>query len=237
MKGIILAAGKGSRISNISDGLPKSFLKIGDKSILDYQIESLRKIDLKEIVIVTGYKSHLFEEKYGDCKDIMLIHNPYFSRCNVLGSVWFALDYLSEGFFFLHADTYFDHDILENLNQSNKDFSLSVELKDTVEEEMKVRIDNGRVVEINKEMDCSTAHGEFIGIAKIKKSIASEVIKKIDAFMKKETNLDAYFEVIIQDLINDGFEISPLNTNKKFSIEIDFPEDYDKAVEVLGNKS
>ena len=32
--------------------------------------------------------------------------------------------------------------------------------------------------------------------------------------MKKETNLDAYFEVIIQDLINDGFEISPLNLIK-----------------------
>ena len=39
MKGIILAAGKGSRISNISDGLPKSFLKIGDKSILGKNYE------------------------------------------------------------------------------------------------------------------------------------------------------------------------------------------------------
>ena len=236
MRGIILAAGKGTRISNISDGFPKSFLKIGNKTIIDHQLESLRNIDLKEIVIVTGYKSHYFEEKYGDCKDIRLIHNPYYSRCNVLGSVWFARDYLSEGFFFLHADTYFDHDILEKLNQSNKDFSLSVELKDTVAEEMKVRINNEKIVEINKEMDCSTAHGEFIGIAKIKKNIASEVIKKIDVFMKEEENLDAYFEVIIQDLINDGLEISPLDTNKQFSIEIDFPDDYAKAVKVLGNR-
>jgi L-glutamine-phosphate cytidylyltransferase len=236
MRGIILAAGKGSRISSISDGIPKSFLKIGSKTIIDHQLESLRNIGLKEIVIVTGYMSHYFEEKYGGCKDIRLIYNPFYSRCNVLGTVWFARDFLSDGFFFLHADTYFDHVIMQDLAQSKKDFSLSVELKDTVSEDMKVRIENGKIIQINKEMECSTADGEFVGIAKISKNIANEVINKIDTCIKNVENLDAYFEIVIQELINDGLEISPLDTKKQFSIEIDFPDDYAKAVEVLGNR-
>ena len=54
--GIILAAGSGSRISN-KFNQPKCLIKINQKTILDYQIESFLFAGIKEVIIVAGYKS------------------------------------------------------------------------------------------------------------------------------------------------------------------------------------
>ena len=58
--GIILAAGSGSRISSIIK-LPKCLIKVNHKSILDYQIESFLHAGVKEVIIVTGFKSKKFQ--------------------------------------------------------------------------------------------------------------------------------------------------------------------------------
>lgn len=233
MRGIILAAGKGSRIADMTEGLPKGFLKIGDVRIIDHQIQSLRSLGISEIVIVTGYKSICFEEAYGKCADITLVYNPFYAHCNVLGSVWFARKWLKDGFFFLHGDTYFDPTILKDLAQSKEEIVLAVEKKRTVEEEMKVRIEDGKIVEINKTMACLSAQGEFIGIAKFNKRSVPIIIDRINYNIERLGRLNDFFEVVIQSMIDEGQSIYPLDTNKRFSIEIDFPEDYVRALQKI----
>ena len=56
MKGIILAAGRGSRMASLSDEIPKCLLKVGGKPLIDRQIEALRKGGVEDISIVTGYR-------------------------------------------------------------------------------------------------------------------------------------------------------------------------------------
>lgn len=228
MIGLLLAAGMGRRIEELTQGLPKSFLLLGGKRIIDHQIESLHRVGIKEIVIVTGYRSDLFERDY-DMSGVVLVKNPFFDRTNVLPSVWFARDYLHKGFYFAHSDTYFEPSILQGLVREEGDIILAVNWKPTVPEDMKVRVKEGRVVRIDKEMDCELAQGEFTGLAKIGMKIASRVVERVQDRVENRGDHDHFFEVIIQDLIDQGVEVQSFDIGSRFSIEIDFPEDYEEA--------
>jgi len=66
---VILAAGYGSRIKNITDK-PKCLLKINNKSLLELHLEKLKKLSILDIIIVTGYKKELIQEHVGPYKNI-----------------------------------------------------------------------------------------------------------------------------------------------------------------------
>lgn len=230
-----MAAGKGNRISSISNDLPKSFLEINGKRIFDHQINCLRKAGVEEIIVVVGYKADLFMEAYSET-DITFIVNPFYERCNVLGSLWFALKHLNEGFYFLHADVYFDKSIFFDLKNDDRDCVLCVEPKITIEEEMKVRILNNNIIEINKEMDCKSAFGEFTGIAKIKSKASKFISSAIKNRIEKMGSLDSFFEMAIQDCIDENLiTVDYIDIGDRVSIEIDFPEDYKKALDLKTN--
>ena len=56
MKAVIMAGGKGTRIASITnDEIPKPMLTVGGKTILEHQIECLKKSGVDEVIIVTGH--------------------------------------------------------------------------------------------------------------------------------------------------------------------------------------
>ena len=61
LQGIILAAGRGSRLGYLTEKKPKSFNKSGDKRYIDIIINNFIKNDINKINIVVGYKKHLFK--------------------------------------------------------------------------------------------------------------------------------------------------------------------------------
>ena len=228
MRGIILAAGKGSRIEKITDGNPKSFLLLGNKCLIQHQIDTLREHKVSEIVIVTGYKSLLFHKKFS-APDITFVNNPFYARTNILASLWFARNYLMDGFYFMHADTYFEPSIFGDLVDNNEEIVFAVNKKATIPEDMKVRLDGNWVVEVNKAMECNLAHGEFTGLAKISPSVSHQVVEEVKRRIEVEGLHDDFFEAALQKLIDDGMNIYSLDIGKRLSIEIDFPEDYEEA--------
>ena len=60
MKAVIMAGGKGTRISSITnDEIPKPMLTVGGKSILEHQIDCLKKSGVNDITIVTGHLGNI----------------------------------------------------------------------------------------------------------------------------------------------------------------------------------
>ena len=57
MKSIILAAGKGTRLKELTKSKPKCLVKIQGKSIIEYQLEIFDNFKFDEILLVAGYKS------------------------------------------------------------------------------------------------------------------------------------------------------------------------------------
>ena len=66
MIAVILAGGLGVRLRPFTEIIPKPLLPVGDKAILQIQIERLRENGFKEIYICTNYKSDYIEEFVGD---------------------------------------------------------------------------------------------------------------------------------------------------------------------------
>jgi len=68
MIGVILAAGEGNRLRPFTEDMPKVMLPVGNKPIIEYLIESLRKCGIREIILVVGYKKERIMEYFGDGK-------------------------------------------------------------------------------------------------------------------------------------------------------------------------
>ena len=68
MKAVILAAGKGTRMRELTDELPKPMLKVQGKPILEHIVEGILSADVREIFIVTGFRADAIENYFGDGK-------------------------------------------------------------------------------------------------------------------------------------------------------------------------
>ena len=66
MKAIILAAGKGTRMRELTNEVPKPMLKVQGKPILDHIIAGLAAAGVREIFLVTGFKAEVIENYFGD---------------------------------------------------------------------------------------------------------------------------------------------------------------------------
>lgn len=89
MKAIILAAGRGSRMKNLTDERPKCLVELRGKALLDWQLEALRAAGITEIAIVTGYKRELLVNR-----GLIEFHNARWAETNMVSSLACAQDWL-----------------------------------------------------------------------------------------------------------------------------------------------
>ncbi len=66
MKAVILAGGLGTRLKPFTEVIPKPLLPIGEKSVLEIQMERLKKFGFDEVFLATNYKSEYIEGFFGD---------------------------------------------------------------------------------------------------------------------------------------------------------------------------
>ena len=229
MQAIIMAAGKGSRLGNLTAGKPKSFAELKGRKLIEYNLKLLEQFHVDEIILVTGYQSEQFEELVKDRKNIKIVYNPFYEMVNVLGSFYMGMEALQEDFIYLHADTICEPAIFERLVSLEADIVLPIDYGKCDEEAMKVRSEHGRIVQITKQMPCDMADGEFIGMAAFRKNVILALQEKTRQLMKEKA-FDAYFEGAIQKLIDEeAFKIKGVPVDGAFWAEIDFMEDYKRA--------
>jgi choline kinase len=92
MKAIILAAGRGSRMKNLTEERPKCLVELRGKALLDWQLEALRAAGITEIAIVTGYKRELLANR-----GLVEFHNSRWAETNMVSSLACAQDWLQKG--------------------------------------------------------------------------------------------------------------------------------------------
>ena len=113
MKALVLAAGRGSRLGNITENLPKPLVEVKNKPVIDYLIRKLIDLNVSEIFINMHYKHELLEKFILDSKyktKITLIYEP--KLLGTAGTLKSLIDELStEDFIVMHADNYFQDDL------------------------------------------------------------------------------------------------------------------------------
>lgn len=66
MKAIILAGGLGTRLKPFTEVIPKPLLPVGEKAVLEIQMEHLKEHGFEEIILATNFKSRYIEKFFGD---------------------------------------------------------------------------------------------------------------------------------------------------------------------------
>jgi len=66
MKAVILAAGKGTRMRELTNEVPKPMLRVQGKPILEHIVEGLLAAGIREIFMVTGFRADVIEAHFGD---------------------------------------------------------------------------------------------------------------------------------------------------------------------------
>lgn len=92
MRAIILAAGRGSRMKDLTDECPKCLVKLHGKALLDWQLKALREANITDIAIVTGYKRQLLSDR-----GLVEFHNPRWAETNMVTSLACAQEWLLSG--------------------------------------------------------------------------------------------------------------------------------------------
>lgn len=111
MKVVIMAGGKGTRISTVRNDVPKPMIEICGKPILEWQIEDLKACGLTDITLVVGYLGHVIQEYFGDGSKFGVKIN-YFVEDSPLGTAGalFKMPELTDDFLLLCGDVILDVD-------------------------------------------------------------------------------------------------------------------------------
>jgi len=243
MKAIIIAAGQSSRLMPITNDKPKCLLEIRGETIMQRQLEVLRKCGIDDIVVVRGYKREMI-----DYPNIRYYENTEYENNNILRSLFYAESEMDDEFIFSYSDIMFEKGILEKLLQSEADISLVVDIdwithyvrryQHPISEAELVKVKNNRITKIGKKI-CppDEAHGEFIGLARFSKlgaeilrSNYQRVVTKYHGkpFQQATSVEKAYLTDMVQELIDRDYAIHSVDITGGW-IEIDTPEDLQRA--------
>ncbi len=235
MRGVILAAGKGSRLNGVAGDAPKCLLDVGGRTLIERQIDTLRAAGVDDIGVVVGCQQHRVRRVCG--KGLTYIENTRYAETNSLHSLWMARPLLYEGFVVLNCDVLFHPALLEDLLTSRHENALLLGYREADQpsfgdEEMKVKVRGGRVRDMSKTMDPAEADGENLGIVKFGARGAAALVDIMDRVVGegrlREWAPRAFAEFAQQHPLH------AIGTRGLPWIEIDFPEDYERAVnEVL----
>lgn len=112
MKVVIMAGGKGTRISSVASDIPKPMIKIDGIPVLEREIQCLKEQGFDDLIITVSHLGHIIMNYFGDGSDFG-VHIEYFVEEQPLGNAGalFELkDKLTEDFLLLNADAIFDID-------------------------------------------------------------------------------------------------------------------------------
>ena len=117
MKTVIMAGGKGTRISSVASDIPKPMIRIGDMPVLEHEIMCLRDQGFSDFIITVSHLGHIIMDYFGDGRKVSPatgepfdVHIDYYIEEQPLGNagaLFQMKDKLTEDFLLLNADAMF----------------------------------------------------------------------------------------------------------------------------------
>ena len=238
MKVIIIAAGTGTRLGKEVSKLPKALLEVNGQTILSRQISILKKVEIEEIVVITGP----YAEKFPPI-DVNYVNDAKHNEHDVLGSLLVAKDYIQGDIVITYSDILFDENVLRQIIQQECDIGIAIDmdwkqayegrtLHPLTEAENVLLDDNKNVLKIQKNIKSNTGVvGEFLGLIKLSSYGAKILTDKFEYLLANHNALSlktAYITDLIQELVNSKLVVTPILISGNWC-EIDTIQDLERA--------
>jgi choline kinase len=162
MRGLILAAGRGSRLGGYADGTPKCLLEIGRRRLIEHQLEALADAGVAPVAMVIGYGADEVREAVGIRAEY--IHNRRWELTNSVYSYHLAREWITGPLVLLNCDVLFHPEILSRVLAVKSDALAYDSRSGGAPEQMKVAVKDGRVVDMAKDLPPGAWSGENLGV-------------------------------------------------------------------------
>lgn len=224
MKAIILSGGLGTRLKPFTEVIPKPLLPIGEKAVLEIQIEHLKYHGFQEIFLATNYKSNYIENFFGDGSKygVKLHISKEEKPLGTAGPVRLLKEYLTEPFLVMNGD------ILTLLNYSDlykfacgKDSLLTIGTKEII-----TPFQFGNIF----------IEGDYVSGIDEKPDIRTTILAGIYIFKPGILDIipeDTYYgmDTLIKNMITQKLSITHYPI-KEYWLDIGKIDDYEKAQEI-----
>lgn len=173
-KAIILAAGRGSRMKEMTVAKPKCLTLLHSRPLLEYQLAALKEAGITDIAVVTGYMREALLSY-----DLVEFHNPRWAETNMVSSLCCAREWLvNEECIISYSDIFYKADAVVALLSNKDDISLTYDPNwlnlwrqrfiDPLSDAESFKLDDEHyLTEIgNKTTDASLIQGQYMGLLK-----------------------------------------------------------------------
>ena len=230
MKALILAAGRGTRISRYLGGNPKCTVNIGGKPLIRYTVELLREFGISEIAVVLGYRRQIIRDALADY-DVRFFENPFFDVTNSIASAWFSRDFLADDdIIIMNGDVYLDRDLLPLILSASPKRTPVLFADGTRREEADYKFcyRDGILLKYGKELEGDDITGEYIGVARLACNYLPRFRQKL-VNMIAEQKHSVWWENVLYELSHESaVYVEEINGN--FWAEVDYVEDYERIL-------
>lgn len=175
MRGVILAAGRGSRMGRLTDDGPKCLVELAGRPLFDWQVSSLRAAGVTNLGAVVGWQGQRLHNR-----GIDLVENPRWADTNMVASLACASTWLeSERCIVSYSDIFYHPEAVEGLIASPGDIAIAFDpcwlelwsqrFADVLSDAESFRLDaGGRVTEIGgRAATIDEIRGQYMGLLKI----------------------------------------------------------------------
>lgn len=240
MQAIILAAGMGRRLGDLTRGHTKCMVEVNGQTLIDRAIHQLSKLNLTRLILVVGYKGKELKEyignRYDDILKIEYIENPIYDRTNNIYSLALAKDILCEDdSLLLESDLIFEDSMLEMLvNHPDPNLALVAKYETWMDGTM-VRLDSERnivnfVPKAAFRFEDVSVYYKTVNIYKFSKEFSQkEYVPFLDAYSKVMGNNEYYEQVLRVITMVHNSTLKALDIEDKKWYEIDDIQDLDIA--------
>lgn len=230
MKAILLAAGRGTRISKDIGETCKCLMDIGGTSLIKNTVKMLVKNDI-DVHIVLGYRREtIIEELRG--LPVTYYYNPFYSVTNSIASLWFARDALcGSGVIIGNADVFWEQGLLDLITGNRQENFLVADSSrtDLVKGDYFFMHRDGKLLDHGKGMEQGKITAEYVGLGKISAPFMEKFKSRLEALID-EQKANMWWEDVLYSYIGEE-DIYVMDINGLFWREIDYIDDYYKILE------
>jgi choline kinase len=231
MKAILLAAGRGTRISRHIDGKPKCTVPLGDgTTLIEHSVDLLRRKGIDSIVLVLGYRGDVIRSVLGD-RPVVYRQNPFYDVTNSIASLWFARDELErdDRYLLMNADVFLSDEAIDLILGERRSPVLFYDVSRREEADYKFLCDGERLVKYGKDLGLEETSGEYIGCASFDGSFAVKFRERLESLIETQQH-SLWWENVIYSMSAER-PIIARDVAGAFWGEVDYFEDYERILD------
>lgn len=235
---IILSAGQGSRLGQLTYDRPKCLIEFGGRSLLDRQLDVAVACGIEEVVVVTGFREEAVERALERRRAsaqgpvVRTIFNPFYKVADNTGSLFMAREALAGDTLVWNGDTMVSPALMARV-VANDQAGIAVTIDRKAEgydaDDMKVVEEDGRLRAIGKRLaDADGVNAESIGLLAFRGGGAERFRAAIESAMRSPEGTQIWYLRVIHRLAQEG-PVWTLDIAGEQWGEVDFPEDIARA--------